>query len=126
MGYIYQPGKCLAISAFFPAYGEMFYIYSLTSQTPAMSFKIAPDKQKHFFVGVPLGALLLFAANYFLPGHPVYALLTAFAVLAAICYGFELFSLVTGMGVADNMDAIAGIIGGVIGIALYWGISMFL
>ncbi len=85
-----------------------------------MSYKIAPDKKKHFIVGIPLGVFLQLVAGYFFSGTLIPALL-AFFVLSLICYGFELFSLVTGKGHADNMDAIAGILGGMIGMGIYWG-----
>ena len=88
--------------------------------------KIAPDKKKHFFVGIPLGVFLqLFTSLYFY-NSPGYALLSSFAFLCAICYGFELFSKITGRGHADNMDAIAGILGGIIGIGLYYSFLFFI
>ena len=85
-----------------------------------MAFKIEKDKKKHFYVGIPLGLLLQFLACFFFPGQPLLTTVISFLLLAAGCYGFELFSLVTGMGHADNLDAIAGVIGGVIGIGAYW------
>lgn len=87
-----------------------------------MAYKIAPDKKKHFLVGIPLGLLLQLVASIVLLASPVTATLLSFLALAAICYGFELVSLLTGKGHADNMDAIAGILGGIIGIGIYWGI----
>ena len=87
-----------------------------------MSIKIAPDKKKHFMVGIPLGIFLQLVAGYFFSGLLIPVLL-AFFVLSLLCYGFELFSLVTGKGHADNMDAIAGILGGIIGFGIYWGMQ---
>lgn len=78
--------------------------------------KWEPDKWKHFFVAIPLGALIQFFVVYFLIANVVIAAIVSFLVLVAICYGFELFSLVTGKGHHDDMDAIAGIIGGTGGI----------
>ena len=85
-----------------------------------MAFKVAPDKLKHFLVGIPLGLFLQIFAVFFLPGEPGWAYTICFIILVAICYGFELFSKISGKGHADNLDAIAGIIGGVIGISLYF------
>ena len=87
-----------------------------------MAFKIADDKKKHFLVGIPLGLLLQLISSIFFTVYPATATILSFIVLAAICYGFELLSLITGKGHADNMDAIAGIFGGIIGIGLYWGV----
>ncbi len=91
-----------------------------------MAYKIERDKKKHFYVGIPLGFVLQVMAMYFLPGQPVLATVISFAVLAAGCYGFELFSWVTGIGCAENLDAIAGILGGIIGIGAYCLIHYFL
>ena len=38
--------------------------------------------------------------------------------VGTISYGFELFSLITGLGVYDFMDAVASVIGGVLGLGL--------
>src|SRR5205809_710388 len=70
--------------------------------------KIAPDKKKHFWVGLPLGVVLQFLSFYLLPSQPALSSVVSFVVLAAICYGFELFSLFTGKGHYDNIDAVAG------------------
>jgi len=91
-----------------------------------MPYKIQRDKKKHFFVGIPLGLLLQFVCSYLLPANPIWAIVMSFVILAAGCYGFELFSLVTGKGHAENLDAIAGILGGMIGIAVYWCIRIFI
>lgn len=87
-----------------------------------MDWKIADDKKKHFVVGIPLGLLLQLLSSIFLIAYPVAATILGFLALTAICYAFELVSLLSGKGHADNMDAIAGILGGAIGIALYWGV----
>ncbi|MEP7145299.1 MAG: hypothetical protein ABI707_20610 [Ferruginibacter sp.] len=91
-----------------------------------MAFKIAADKKKHFFVGIPLGLLLQFLSSYFFSAQPVLSTTISFVVLAAGCYGFELFSLITGKGHAENLDAIAGILGGVIGIIIFWCIHLLI
>lgn len=78
--------------------------------------KIAPDKWKHFFVGIPMGAVLMGFCAYILPAAPMKAALLAMAPVVGISYGFELFSKVTGKGHYDVMDAFASILGGFIGI----------
>lgn len=85
-----------------------------------MAFKIQKDKKKHFYVGIPLGLLLQLLAWYFFPFQPLLTITLSFTILTAGCYGFELFSLVTGKGHADNLDAIAGIIGGIVGMVIFW------
>ncbi len=86
--------------------------------------KWEPDKWKHFFVAIPLGALIQFVVVYFLIGNVVIAAIVSFLVLVAICYGFELFSLITGKGHYDDMDAIAGIIGGAAAILVLLAIEL--
>jgi hypothetical protein len=77
--------------------------------------KIAPDKWKHFFVGILLGVALQTFTWHLMPQHYVISAIITFILLIAICYGFELFSLITKKGHYEILDAIAGIIGGVIG-----------
>ncbi|MBC7886310.1 MAG: hypothetical protein H7Z13_00365 [Ferruginibacter sp.] len=88
-----------------------------------MAYKIGKDKKKHFFVGIPLGILLQFLSAYFFTAQPILTITASFVILVAICYGFELYSLLTGKGHADNLDAIAGIIGGTAGILIFLAIS---
>jgi VanZ family protein len=80
--------------------------------------KIAPDKQKHFFVGILLGAVLQIITGHLIPQHYVLSITITFILLIAICYGFELFSLITKKGHYEILDAVAGIIGGVIGMII--------
>lgn len=77
--------------------------------------KIAPDKWKHFYVGIVMGAVLEVAALLVFPGQLQQASLAALLLVVAISYGFELFSLITGKGHYDVMDAVASIIGGILG-----------
>lgn len=79
--------------------------------------RIAPDKWKHFFVGLVMGAVVQLAGNWLLPTHLVIATLLAFAIVVAISYGFELYSKFTGHGHYELMDAVAAIIGGLLGMA---------
>jgi len=75
------------------------------------------DKWRHFYWGIPLGFLLQATAFYFIPWSVLLAIIIAFILLLAICYGFEIVSLITGKGHYEMMDAIAGIAGGLIGMA---------
>lgn len=83
---------------------------------------IQPDKWRHFIVGIPMGAVLQLTTEYLLTDQ-VKAITLAFIIVAAISYGFELFSKITGLGRYDFMDAVASVIGGVLGIALVLVIS---
>ncbi|RYY66037.1 MAG: hypothetical protein EOO13_16385 [Chitinophagaceae bacterium] len=82
--------------------------------------KIAPDKWKHFYAGIVLGILSHAGALYLLHLPAVAAFFLALAAVVVIGYGFELFSLVTGLGHYDVMDAVATVIGGLPGMALCW------
>jgi hypothetical protein len=77
--------------------------------------KIAPDKWKHFFVGIPLGALLQVACLVAFPKHIWQDTAASFLTLLAGCYAFELYSLITGKGHYELADVWAGVIGGAIG-----------
>ena len=77
---------------------------------------MAADKWKHFILGIPLGVILMIAGLFFFPSAVI--IVTVFSVIAliVICYGFEIFSLLSGKGHYELMDAIVGIVGGLIGI----------
>ncbi len=78
---------------------------------------IAPDKWRHFYVGIPMGVFLQLAGYWLLPGM-LWATVAAFIMVIAISYGFELFSLVTKIGHYDFYDAVASVIGGVLGMGV--------
>jgi glycopeptide antibiotics resistance protein len=80
--------------------------------------KIAADKWRHFYAGIPMGIVLQMLARWLYEPPMVKAILFALAGVVAISYGFELFSKITGLGVYDVMDAVASIIGGVLGIGM--------
>lgn len=77
--------------------------------------RIAPDKWKHFFAGILMGAVLQAAGWWLLPGHVLMGSVLVFIIVVAVSYGFELYSKITGHGHYDVMDAVASAIGGVVG-----------
>ena len=79
--------------------------------------KIAPDKWRHFLVGIAMGALLQATGWWLWPTDIILSSLMALAIVIAISYGFELFSKITGKGRYDFMDAVASVIGGVLGMS---------
>ena len=80
--------------------------------------KIAPDKRKHFLVGIVMGAVLQSFTSFLLQDHLLIATIIAFIIVLVISYGFELFSKITGMGRYDFIDAVASAIGGLLGMGL--------
>ena len=80
--------------------------------------RVAPDKWKHFFVGIAMGAVLQGFTSFLLRDHLVIATVIAFVLVLAISYGFELFSKTTGLGIYDIIDAVASAVGGVLGMAV--------
>lgn len=91
----------------------------LKHQNPAALLRnIKKDKWRHFWVGIPMGAFLQLVAYWLFPHAETTAILSALAVVMAISFGFELFSLVTGYGHYDFYDAIASIIGGALGMGI--------
>lgn len=89
--------------------------------------RVAPDKWKHFFVGIGIGALLQGFTSFLLSDHLAVATVVAFVLVVIISYGFELFSKTTGLGIYDIMDAVASAVGGVLGmsLALIAGLYLF-
>lgn len=80
--------------------------------------KIAPDKKKHFWVGMLVGAILQIFTLYLFPQHYIISIIITFVLIVALTYGFELFSLITKRGHYEILDAIAGTIGGAIGMVI--------
>lgn len=88
--------------------------------------KIKHDKWKHFLVGIAMGGFLQLAGHWLFPYSAITAILAALLIVIAISYGFELFSKVSGLGRYDIYDAIASIIGGVLGMAVVtWTLYKF-
>lgn len=81
-------------------------------------FNIAPDKKKHFWVGMLLGAIFQIFSFYLFPQYYLFSIIISFISIVAVCYGFELFSLITKRGHYEILDAVAGILGGVIGMGI--------
>ena len=88
--------------------------------------KIAPDKWKHFYVGILMGAVLQGLGWWLLPGHIGLSVVIVLAIVIIVSYGFELFSLVTGRGHYDFMDAVASVIGGSLGMGAVLMLSLIL
>ncbi len=80
--------------------------------------KIAPDKKKHFWVGMLMGAILQIFTLYLFPQHYIISIIITFLLIVALTYGFELFSLITKRGHYEILDAVAGTIGGSIGMVI--------
>lgn len=80
-----------------------------------MMKNIAPDKWRHFYAGILMGFVLQILAGWLLPLNLLNSTFVVLVVVIVISYGFELFSLVTGLGRYDFMDAVASVIGGIVG-----------
>ena len=90
---------------------------------PIVIKKIAPDKWKHFFVGILMGLVLQAMGYALLAGHAYWASTISLGIVICISYGWELLSKITGKGHYEIMDAVASVIGGLLGmgaIALVW------
>lgn len=87
--------------------------------------KIAPDKKKHFWVGMLMGAIFRIFIIYFFSQNYWLSILITFLLIVVVCYGFELFSLITKIGHYEILDAVAGIIGGTIGMVIILFIEYF-
>ena len=79
--------------------------------------KIAPDKWRHFLAGIPMGAVLQAIGWWLWPTDIILSCIVPSSIVIAISYGFELFSKITGKGRYDFMDAVASVIGGILGIS---------
>lgn len=78
--------------------------------------KIAPDKWKHFYAGIVMGAVLQAFFSFLSDARFGLSALLAFIFSVVIGYGFELFSKFTGKGHYELMDAVAAVVGAVLGI----------
>ena len=96
----------------------VFYDVLNTDKIIRLRKRIAADKWRHFYVGIPMGIVLQMLARWIYNSPLIYAILLALVGVVIISYGFELFSKITGVGVYDFMDAVASVIGGMIGMGL--------
>ena len=86
--------------------------------------KIAPDKWKHFYVGILMGLILQMIDIWLFPQQPFLSTIITLVIVIIISYGFELFSKITGFGIYDIMDAVASIIGGIAGMGIGWVVAI--
>lgn len=64
-----------------------------------------------------MGLVLQFISWKIFTGNLWLSLSVSVVIVIVISYGFEIFSKITGKGAYDFIDAVASVIGGVIGIA---------
>lgn len=88
--------------------------------------KIAPDKWRHFYAGILMGAVLQGVGAWLFTNQPVLSTSIALVIVIAVSYGFELFSKITGVGRYDFMDAVASAIGGAVGMGMVWAVLWLL
>lgn len=79
--------------------------------------KITRDKWKHFYVGFILGIIIYLFIYYVFHFRTATIIALTLGIVVTVSYVFELFSLVTGKGHYEVLDAVAGIIGGSAAIA---------
>lgn len=82
------------------------------------------DKWKHLLVCIPLGVTLQAGSMHVVPDRPLLAIFLAFSLMVFVAYMFEIFSLITDLGYYEMLDALASILGGILGIGLYVGFKM--
>jgi len=80
--------------------------------------KITPDKWKHFYVGLILGVIIYLFIYYVFQWHTATIVAVTLGIVVTVSYVFELFSLATGKGHYEFLDAVAGIVGGAVGITI--------
>jgi hypothetical protein len=80
--------------------------------------KIAADKWRHFFAGIIMGFILQLLLLWLWPEQLILTSIVSLTLVIAISYGFELFSKLTGKGRYDFLDAVASVIGGILGMGI--------
>lgn len=81
--------------------------------------KIGKDKWKHFYVGIFLGICFEGGLFFLFPLSAVGSIFLSFLIVSVIAFGFEAYSFFTGHGHCEINDALASILGGLIGIAVW-------
>lgn len=71
-------------------------------------------------MGIGMGMILQSLGLWLLPAQGVLVTIAVFIIVAAVSYGFELYSKFTGHGVYEVLDAVASVVGGLIGMAAAW------
>lgn len=79
---------------------------------------IQQDKWRHFIVGLAMGLLFQRLVILFFPSFLWLGSAIVLALIIILSYGFELWSLVFKRGHYDILDAVAGIVGGILGMAI--------
>lgn len=71
-------------------------------------------------MGIGMGMILQSLGLWLLPAHGILVTIAVFIIVACISYGFELYSKFTGHGVYEVLDAVASVIGGLVGMGAGW------
>jgi hypothetical protein len=79
--------------------------------------RIPADKWRHFEVGCEMALLFQFLLQVLFPHYIIIDCTVTLVVICIVGYGFELYSLVSGNGHYELMDAVAVLAGGVVGLA---------
>jgi len=79
--------------------------------------KIKADKWRHFYAGAGI-AILLCSIGALMNINLKLVFIFAFIILVCVSFGFEIFSLISGLGRYDIWDAVATIIGGTVGMGI--------
>ena len=80
--------------------------------------QIKRDKWKHFIVGVAMGLLFEALLLWLFPALAIVGSVIIFIIIVIISYAFELTSLIIKRGHYDILDAVAGAVGGAVGMAI--------
>jgi len=79
--------------------------------------KIEADKWRHFYAGFAMG-ILCCIAGVLINLELNYVFIFSFIIVVSISFGFEIFSLLSGLGRYDIWDAVATIIGAIFGMGI--------
>ena len=79
--------------------------------------KLDGDNWVCFYAGATM-AILLCSAGILMNINLKLVFIFAFIIVVCVSFGFEIFSLISGLGRYDIWDAVATIIGGTVGLGL--------